>query len=196
MPVVTEYPNASDMIMATKRPLLVVVIVSARAEARKVDPVHPLACRSARQLTACERAGVRPIPIHATRKTCASLLVVLGVHRHVAMEILRHSLASVVMGVYAEVSSDAPRLGARPSRSVQPGPLSLTVPSWTAPHSGELQPGLRPGRSAPLELSRILISRGPRVRGYVSNKYYMCYASYANNTCMTSSIRSTTWIKR
>lgn len=59
--------------------------------------------------TACERAGVRVIPVHATRKTFASLLVALDVHPRVAMQVLRHSQISVTMDVYAEVSSEATR---------------------------------------------------------------------------------------
>ncbi|WP_329095146.1 site-specific integrase [Actinomadura citrea] len=59
--------------------------------------------------TACRKAGVRLIPVHATRKTCASLLVAMDVHPRVAMQILRHSQISVTMNVYSEVSSDATR---------------------------------------------------------------------------------------
>jgi integrase len=59
--------------------------------------------------TACRKAGVRLIPVHATRKTCASLLVALDVHPRVAMQILRHSQISVTMNVYSEVSSTATR---------------------------------------------------------------------------------------
>ncbi|WP_346040696.1 tyrosine-type recombinase/integrase [Actinomadura chokoriensis] len=62
-------------------------------------------------VTACRKAGVRQIPVHATRKTCASLLVAMDVHPRVAMQILRHSQISVTMNVYSEVSSDATRLG-------------------------------------------------------------------------------------
>jgi integrase len=58
---------------------------------------------------ACSRAGVRVIPVHATRKTCASLLVALDVHPRVAMQVLRHSQISVTMNIYSEVSSDATR---------------------------------------------------------------------------------------
>jgi integrase len=60
-------------------------------------------------VTASERTGVRLIPVHATRKTCASLLVALDVHPRVAMQVLRHSQISVTMDVYAEVSSEATR---------------------------------------------------------------------------------------
>jgi integrase len=60
-------------------------------------------------VTACDRAHVRRIPVHATRKTCASLLVALDVHPRVAMQVLRHSQISVTMNVYTEVSSEATR---------------------------------------------------------------------------------------
>jgi integrase len=49
------------------------------------------------------------IPVHATRETCASLLVALDVHPPVAMQVLRHSQISVTMNIYSEVSSDATR---------------------------------------------------------------------------------------
>ncbi|GAA3948185.1 site-specific integrase [Actinomadura viridis] len=60
-------------------------------------------------VTACEKAGVPQIPVHATRKTCASLLVAMDVHPRVAMQILRHSQISVTMNVYSEVSAEATR---------------------------------------------------------------------------------------
>ena len=55
------------------------------------------------------KAKVPIIPVHATRKTCASLLVALDVHPRVAMQILRHSQIAVTMNVYSEVSSEATR---------------------------------------------------------------------------------------
>ena len=58
---------------------------------------------------ACSRAHVRSIPVHATRKTCASLLVALDVHPRVGTQVLRHSQISVTMNIYSEVSSDATR---------------------------------------------------------------------------------------
>ncbi|GGS73406.1 site-specific integrase [Planobispora rosea] len=58
---------------------------------------------------ACDRAGVRKVNVHATRKTCASLLVALDVHPRVAMQILRHSQISVTMNIYSEVSSEETR---------------------------------------------------------------------------------------
>jgi integrase len=54
-------------------------------------------------------AEVPIIPVHTTRKTCASLLVALDVHPRVAMQILRHSQIAVTMNVYSEVSSDSTR---------------------------------------------------------------------------------------
>lgn len=51
-------------------------------------------------------AGVRLIPVHATRRTCASLLVALDVHPRVTMQILRHSQIAVTMNIYSEASSD------------------------------------------------------------------------------------------
>jgi integrase len=49
------------------------------------------------------------VHVHATRKTCASLLVALDVHPHVAMQIFRHSQISVTMNIYSEVSSGETR---------------------------------------------------------------------------------------
>ncbi|MEO3811451.1 site-specific integrase [Sphaerisporangium sp. B11E5] len=58
---------------------------------------------------ACAKAKVRRVHVHATRKTCASLLVALDVHPRVAMQILRHSQISVTMNVYSEVSTEETR---------------------------------------------------------------------------------------
>jgi integrase len=44
------------------------------------------------------KAGVPVVSAHSTRRTCASLLVVLDVHPRVAMQILRHSRISITMG--------------------------------------------------------------------------------------------------
>ena len=51
------------------------------------------------------KAEVPVIPVHATRRTCASLLVALDVHPRVAMTILRHSKIAVAMDIYSQVSS-------------------------------------------------------------------------------------------
>lgn len=53
----------------------------------------------------CRKAGVREISVHTTRRTCASLLVVMDVHPRVIMQILRHSQIAVTMNVYGEVTS-------------------------------------------------------------------------------------------
>jgi integrase len=50
-------------------------------------------------------AEVPAIPVHASRRTCASLLVALDVHLRVAMTILRHSKIAVAMDIYSQVSS-------------------------------------------------------------------------------------------
>lgn len=54
-------------------------------------------------------AGVPVIPVHSTRRTCASLLVAMNVHPRVAMQILRHSQISVTMDIYAQVAPAAAR---------------------------------------------------------------------------------------
>jgi integrase len=59
--------------------------------------------------TRAEKAGVPVIPVHATRRTCASLLVALDVHPWVAMAIMRHSKIAVTMDIYAQVSSESTR---------------------------------------------------------------------------------------
>lgn len=75
-------------------------------------PIEPSNLR--RSFTrACLRAEVRKVHVHATRKTCASLLVALDVHPRVAMQILRHSQISVTMNVYSEVSSEETRKALR-----------------------------------------------------------------------------------
>lgn len=56
-----------------------------------------------------EAAGVPIIPVHSTRRTCASLLVELGVHPRVAMAIMRHSQISVTMNIYSQVASESAR---------------------------------------------------------------------------------------
>ncbi|SEG92173.1 Site-specific recombinase XerD [Thermomonospora echinospora] len=63
--------------------------------------------------TACDRAGVRRVPVHVTRKTCASLLVALDIHPRVVMQILRHSQIAVTMDIYSEVSTAATRKALR-----------------------------------------------------------------------------------
>ncbi|WP_344193068.1 tyrosine-type recombinase/integrase [Pedococcus aerophilus] len=59
--------------------------------------------------TRAAKAGVPVMPVHATRHTCASLLVALDVHPRVAMAILRHSKIAVTMDIYSQVSSATTR---------------------------------------------------------------------------------------
>jgi integrase len=61
----------------------------------------------------CAKADVRPISVHSTRRTCASLLVALDVHPRVAMQVLRHSQIAITMNVYSEVSSAETRTALR-----------------------------------------------------------------------------------
>lgn len=70
-------------------------------------------------------AGVPVIPVHSTRRTCASLLVELGVHPRVAMAIMRHSQIAVTMNIYSQVTSESARaalsdLGSRLAEGGQP----------------------------------------------------------------------------
>jgi integrase len=57
----------------------------------------------------CRLAEVRPIRVHDTRHTCASLLAALDVHPRVAMQILRHSKIAVTMEIYTQVPSEVTR---------------------------------------------------------------------------------------
>lgn len=57
----------------------------------------------------CVRAGVQPIRLHDTRHTCGSLLVALGVHPRVIMEILRHTQIAITMEIYAHVPTEQTR---------------------------------------------------------------------------------------
>ena len=54
-------------------------------------------------------AGVPIIPVHSTRRTCASLLLELDVHPRVTMQILRHSQIAVTMDIYAQVAPASTR---------------------------------------------------------------------------------------
>ena len=54
-------------------------------------------------------AAVPVVPVHSTRRTCASLLVELDVHPRVAMQILRHSQIAVTMDIYSQVASASTR---------------------------------------------------------------------------------------
>jgi integrase len=51
--------------------------------------------------------------VHSTRRTCASLLVVLDVRPRVAMQVLRHNQIAITMNVYSEVTSAETRTALR-----------------------------------------------------------------------------------
>lgn len=72
------------------------------------DPIDPRNFQRAFR-SSVQRAGVPVIPVHSTRRTCASLLVALDVHPRVAMAILRHSKIAVTMDIYSQVSAASTR---------------------------------------------------------------------------------------
>jgi integrase len=96
------------------------------------------ALRSRRR--ACDEA--RKVHVHATRKSCASLLVALDVRPRVAMQILRHSQISVTMKSTAQSPR---RRRARRSRSSVTGWIrSRCCMRWKRPlpdHGGGFELG-------------------------------------------------------
>lgn len=58
----------------------------------------------------CEDTGTRRVPLHALRHTCVSLLLTLGVHPRVVMEIVGHSAMEMTMNVYGHVNLDTQRV--------------------------------------------------------------------------------------
>jgi integrase len=57
----------------------------------------------------CERAGVRRVRLHDLRHTCVSMLLALGEHPRVVMEIAGHSAIDMTMNVYGHVNLDSQR---------------------------------------------------------------------------------------
>ena len=57
----------------------------------------------------CDATGTRRVPLHALRHTCVSLLLALGVHPRVVMEIVGHSAMEMTMNVYGHVQLDSQR---------------------------------------------------------------------------------------
>jgi integrase len=51
-----------------------------------------------------DQLGIRRVPLHALRHTCVSLLLALGVHPRVVMEIVGHSAIEMTMNVYGHVN--------------------------------------------------------------------------------------------
>ncbi len=57
----------------------------------------------------CAQHGIRAVPLHTLRHTCVSLLLALGVHPRIVMEIVGHSAIEMTMNVYGHVNLDAQR---------------------------------------------------------------------------------------
>ncbi len=57
----------------------------------------------------CRKHGFRRVRLHDMRHTCVTLLLSLGVHPRVVMEIVGHSAMDMTMNVYAHVSLDVQR---------------------------------------------------------------------------------------
>lgn len=55
------------------------------------------------------RHGLRKARLHDLRHTCVSLLLSLGVHPRVVMEIVGHSAIEMTMNVYGHVTLDSQR---------------------------------------------------------------------------------------
>ncbi|MDQ3826376.1 MAG: site-specific integrase [Actinomycetota bacterium] len=58
----------------------------------------------------CTEHGVRTVTLHGLRHTCVSLLLALGVHPRVVMEIVGHSAMEMTMNVYGHVNLDTQRI--------------------------------------------------------------------------------------
>jgi integrase len=58
----------------------------------------------------CADHGIRVVPLHALRHTCVSLLLALGVHPRIVMEIVGHSAMEMTMNVYGHVNLEAQRI--------------------------------------------------------------------------------------
>ncbi|MDQ2709965.1 MAG: site-specific integrase [Actinomycetota bacterium] len=52
----------------------------------------------------CDALDIRRVPLHTLRHTCVSLLLALGVHPRVVMEIVGHSAMEMTMNVYGHVN--------------------------------------------------------------------------------------------
>lgn len=57
----------------------------------------------------CDEHGIRRVPLHGLRHTCVSLLLGLGIHPRVVMEIVGHSVIEMTMNVYGHVNLDTQR---------------------------------------------------------------------------------------
>ncbi|GEL18623.1 tyrosine-type recombinase/integrase [Pseudonocardia asaccharolytica] len=57
----------------------------------------------------CDEHGIRRVPLHGLRHTCVSLLLALGIHPRVVMEIVGHSAIEMTMNVYGHVNLETQR---------------------------------------------------------------------------------------
>jgi integrase len=57
----------------------------------------------------CTERGIRPVRLHDLRHTCVSLLLSLGVHPRVVMEIVGHSAIEMTMNVYGYANLETQR---------------------------------------------------------------------------------------
>jgi integrase len=59
--------------------------------------------------TICREHGIRSVPLHGLRHTCVTLLLALGIHPRVVMEIVGHSPIEMTMNIYGHVNLDSQR---------------------------------------------------------------------------------------
>lgn len=57
----------------------------------------------------CDHLGIRRVPLHALRHTCVSLLLTLGIHPRIVMEIVGHSTIEMTMNTYGHVNINTQR---------------------------------------------------------------------------------------
>jgi integrase len=57
----------------------------------------------------CERHSIRVVPLHGLRHTCVSLLLAMGTHPRIVMEIVGHSAMEMTMNIYGHVNLDTQR---------------------------------------------------------------------------------------
>lgn len=58
----------------------------------------------------CVEHGIRVVPLHGLRHTCVGLLLALGVHPRIVMEVVGHSAMEMTMNVYGHVNLEAQRI--------------------------------------------------------------------------------------